>query len=199
MKRGLAGLTIFMFIIGILAAYLGLGIIGTGNRVSGTGGAFGNELSVLGGLWSALGAVLALLGILCFPMGLGFITMREWGRKNGVFVVFLISAVSLVAGFLVAYFDIMGSIVYFILTVLAIICGQFLRERKTLFELGTGAHKGMGPAPTYREVRHVRQKVIMRQSRDAPRIEHRPMVKCERCGTMNDYDRTHCKMCGREL
>ncbi len=198
MKRGLTGLTIFTFIIGILAIYLGLGIMNSGGDVSNTGGAFSNELSTLGGLWTALGAALALLGILSFPMGLGFATMKEWGRKNGVFIVFFIAGVCVIAGFLVAYLDFMASIIYFVVTVLALICGQSLREKKTLFELGTGTRK-LSASPTHRDVKRVEQNVVMRQSRDAPIVERKQMVKCARCNTVNDSDRTHCKMCAQEL
>ena len=199
MNRGLTGLTIFMLIIGIFAIYLGMGIVNAGEEVSGTGGALRDEMAALGGLWTIFGGVLAFLGILCFPMGLGFATMKEWGRKNGLVAVFLIAAISVIAGLIVAYLDFMESIIYFILTVLAIICGQLLREKKSLFELGYGTRKRSEPMPTYREVRHVEQKVIIRQSKDAPRVEHKPMVKCGRCGTMNDSNRAHCKMCAREL
>ena len=199
MKQGFAGLTIFMFIIGIFAIYLGLGIVNSGQDVSGTGGALGTELAALGGLWTIFGGVLAFFGILCFPMGLGFATMTEWGRKNGTFIVFLISAFSVIAGLLVAYLEFMDSIIYFVLTVLAIICGQLLREKKTLFELGYGTRKMSEPIPTYRETRHVDKKVVMRQSKYAPMVEHRPMVKCGRCGTMNEPDKAHCKMCANKL
>ncbi len=198
MKQGLTGLTIFMLIIGIFAIYLGLGIVNTGEDVSGTGGALGTELAALGGLWTIFGGVLAFLGILCIPMGLGFATMKEWGRKNGIFIVFLISALSVIAGLLVAYLEFMDSIIYFVLTVLALVCGQLLREKKTLFELGFATRK-KEIIPTYRETKHVQHNVVVRQSKDTPRVEHRPMVKCERCGTMNEPDKAHCKMCAKPL
>ncbi|MCK5024188.1 MAG: hypothetical protein KAR56_01065 [Thermoplasmata archaeon] len=199
MKRGLTGLTIFTFIIGIFAIYLGLGIMDVGDIVSGTGGAFGNELAALGGLWTSLGAVLTFLGILCFPMALGFATMKEWGRQNSVHAVFLIAGISVIAGFLVAYLDFMDSIIYFVLTVLALICGQLLREKKNLFEIGYGSRKRTEPIPTYREMKHVQHNVTIRQSKDTVKVQHKPMVKCGRCGTMNDSDRTHCKMCANKL
>ena len=126
MKRGLTGLTIFTIIIGIIAIYLGMGIVSMGDDVSGTGGAFSNELSALGGLWTALGAVLILLGVLSFPMALGFMGMKEWGRKNSLLIVFFIAGVCVVAGFIVAYLDFMESIIYFVVTVLALICGQMV-------------------------------------------------------------------------
>ena len=98
-----------------------------------------------------------------------------------------------------AYFDLMASIIYFVVTVLALVCGQMLREKKTLFELGAGTRKISQPAATYREVKRAQQKVVIRQSRDAPRVQHTAMVKCARCGTMNEADKTHCKMCANEL
>ena len=199
MKQGLTSITIFVFIIGIFAIYLGLGIMDFGGIVSGTGGAFGTELAALGGLWTTLGVVLTFLGILCFPMALGFATMKEWGRQNGVHAVFLIAGISVIAGFLVAYLDIMDSIIYFVLTVLAIICGQLLREKKNLFEIGFGTRKSSGPIPTHREVKHVQHNVVIRQSKYASKVEHRPMVKCRRCGTMNEPDKAHCKMCAKPL
>ncbi len=199
MKRELTGITIFIFIIGIFALYLGLGIVNSGQDVSGTGGALGDELGTLGGLWTVFGGTLAFFGILCFPMALGFATMKEWGRKNGTFIVFLISALSVIAGLLVAYLEFMDSIIYFVLTVLAIICGQLLREKKTLFELGYGTRKRSEPIPTYRETKHVEKKVVMRYSKDAAKVEHRPMVKCGRCGTMNEPDKIHCKMCANKI
>lgn len=170
-----------------------------GEDVSGTGGALGDELAALGGLWTIFGAILAFLGILCFPLGLGFATFKEWGRKNGVFIVFLISAFSVIAGLIVAYLEFMDSIIYFVLTVLAIICGQLLREKKSLFEIGYGTRKRSEPMPTHREVKYVQHNVVIRQSKDAPRVEHRPMVKCGRCGTMNEPDKEHCKMCANKL
>jgi len=198
MKRGLAGLLVFVLIVGVFAIYLGMEIVSIGDEVSDTGGAFGNEMAALGGLWTVMGMVLAFLGILCFPLGLGIGMLKEWGRKNGVYTVFFIAAICVVAGMLIAYFDIMESIIYFVLTVLAIICGQMLREKKTLFELGAGSRR-MEAAPTYREVRHVQQKVVIRESKGAVITEKAPPVKCSRCGTVNESDRTHCKMCAREL
>ena len=195
MNRGLTGLTIFIIIIGILALYLGMGIVNTGDDVS----IVGDEMGTLSGLWTIFGGVLAFLGILCFPMGIGFATMKEWGRKNGTVAVFLIAAISVIAGFIVAYLDFMESIIYFVLTVLALICGQLLREKKSLFELGYGTRKSSEPMPTYREVRHVEQKVVIRQSKDAIKVEHKPMVKCARCGTRNEPDKIHCKMCAKPL
>ena len=207
MNRSLSGTAVLIFTIGILAIYLGMGIMDAGNDVSNTGGAFGNEMAAIGGMWTSLGAVLTLLGILSFPAALGFLGLKEWGRKNGVVIVFLISALSIVAGFITIYFDFMSCIIYFILTVLALICGQLLREKKDLFELGSGTIKRTEPTPTYREVRHVKHNVIIRQSKESAlrqgsdhgRIQHGPMVKCSRCGTMNDADRTHCKMCANKL
>lgn len=199
MKQGLTGITIFMFIIGIIAIYLGLGIVNTGEDVTDIGGAFGNEMAALGGLWTTLGVVLTFLGILCFPLGLGFGMFKEWGRQNGVHGVFLIAAISVIAGLLVAYLDFMGSIIYFVLTVLALICGQMLREKKILFEIGFGTRKRTEYIPTHREVRHVEHNVVIRQSKDAQKVEHRPMVKCGRCGTMNEADKGHCKMCAKPL
>ena len=195
MKQGLTGITIFMFIIGIFAIYLGMGIMNAGDDVL----ILGDELGALGGLWTIFGGVLAFLGILCFPMGLGFATMKEWGRKNGLVVVFLIAAICVIAGLLVAYLELMDSIIYFILTVLALICGQLLREKKTLFELGFATRKRTEPIPTYRETKHVEKKVVMRYSKDAANVQHKPMVKCERCGTMNESDKAHCKMCAKPL
>ena len=199
MKQGLTGITIFMFIIGIFAIYLGLGIVNAGEDVTDIGGAFGNEMAALGGLWTTLGVVLTFLGILCFPLGLGFVTMKEWGRQNGVHASFLIAAISVIAGFLVAYLDFIGSIIYFVLTVLAIICGQMLREKKSLFELGYATRKRTEAIPTHREIKHVQHNVTIRQSKDAPRVEHKPMIKCARCGTMNEPDKAHCKMCAKPL
>lgn len=198
MNRGPVGLTVFTFIIGSFAIYLGLGIMNVGGNVSDIGGAFGTELAALGGLWTALGAVLVLLGILSFPMGLGIAALKEWGRKNGVYVVFFIAGVCVVAGFMVAYFDLMASIIYFVLTVLALICGQMLREKKTLFEFGGGTRRSSEPASTYREVRQAQEKVLIRQS-DAARVQHKSMVKCTRCGTVNEADKSHCKMCANKL
>ena len=43
MNRGPVGLTIFTFIIGIIAIYLGMGIMNVGDNVSDLGGAFGNN------------------------------------------------------------------------------------------------------------------------------------------------------------
>ncbi|MBA3045391.1 MAG: hypothetical protein KKH41_01090 [Candidatus Thermoplasmatota archaeon] len=199
MKRELLNLTVFIFIIGIFAIYLGLGIVTTGQDFSDTGGAFGSEMSVLGGFWSLLGMVLTFLGILCFPMGLGVAAVREWGRKNGAVIIFLISALCLMAGLIVAYFDIMESIIYFVLTVLAIICMQLLREIRTLFELGTGSRKRYEAAPTYREIEHIQKKKAIRYAKDAPRYEKTQTVKCRRCGTVNVQSKTHCMMCGKEL
>ena len=44
MKQGLTGLTIFTVIIGILAIYLGLGIMNAMGDVSNTGGAFSDTV-----------------------------------------------------------------------------------------------------------------------------------------------------------
>jgi len=199
MKRGLTGLTIFTFIIGIFAIYLGLGIMNMGDDVSGTGGDFGSELAALGGLWFVLGAVLAFLGILAFPIGIGFATFKEWGRKNAVYIVFFIAGLCVVAGFIVAYLEFMESIVYFVLTGLALLCGQMLREKRTLFEIGYGTRKRSEPIPTHGEVRHVEKNVVMRYSKDSSRAQQKPMVKCGRCGTMNEPDKGSCKMCARPL
>ena len=198
MKRGLAGLVVFTMLIGVFALYLGMEIVSIGDEVSDTGGAVGNEMAALGGLWTAMGMVLAFLGILCFPLGLGIGMLKEWGRKNGVYMAFFIAAICVVAGMLIAYFDIMESIIYFVLTVLALICGQMLRERRNLYELGADSRR-MDAAPTFREVRHVEKKVVIRQSKDAVPMETAPPIKCSRCGTVNESNRERCKMCANTL
>ena len=198
MKRGPTGLTIFIFTIGIFAIYLGLGIMNMGDDVSDTGGTFGAEMAALGGLWTVLGMVLAILGVLIFPMGLGIVMVKEWGRKNGILIAFFIAGLCVIAGFIIAYYEFMESIIYFVLTGLALVCGQLLREQKAFFEMGTRTRR-YESIPTHGEVRHAQHNVVMRYSADAQKVEHKPMVKCGRCGTMNEPDKESCKMCARPL
>ncbi len=198
MKRGIAGPMVLCIIVGISSIYLGFQIISIGDEVSQSGGMFQDTLDVLGGLWSIMGMVLVLLGVLCFPLGLGFSMMKEWGRKNGVYISFFIAAICTIAGFLVAYASLYDSIIYFVITVMAIILGQLFRERRGDFEQGSARRKRES-MPTYREVRHVEKRVIMHRPSRVTDNTSRNMQKCQRCSTVNDPDRTHCKMCGKPL
>jgi rubrerythrin len=103
------------------------------------------------------------------------------------------------AGLIVAYLDLMASAIYFVLTVLALICMQLLREKRDLFQMGTGSRGGYEAALTYREVKHVQKRKAMRYAKGAPSVEKTRTVKCQRCGSVNVGSKTHCMMCGKEL
>lgn len=198
MRRDLLNLAIFTFIIGIFAIYLGMEIAIAEQVFSDEGGDYESIMEVMGSFWSILGMVLAFLGLLCFPLGAGVAALKEWGRKNGIVILFLISGLATIAGLITAYRNLMDALIYFALVVLALICMQSLREKRTLFELGTGSMGNYEGATDYRETDAPVNKAI-RYRMPASHYEKTRTVKCSRCSSVNAGNRTHCIMCGKEL
>jgi uncharacterized membrane protein YhaH (DUF805 family) len=198
MRRDLLNLAIFTFVIGIFAIYLGMEISTAEQVFSDEGGDYESIMEVMGSFWSILGMVLAFLGLLCFPLGAGVAALKDWGRKNGIVILFLISGLATIAGLITAYRNLMDAIIYFALLVLALICMQLLREKRALFELGTGSRGDYEGATDYKEVDAPASKAVRYRMPASPHEKTRT-VKCSRCGSVNVGDKTHCMMCGKEL
>ncbi len=193
---GVFGVTAIGLFLGGYLIYSGANTAIAGMELASTGGEFEDVLATLGGFWRVFGLLYLFLGVLCIVVSFGIISMKEWGRRNGVFIHSTIAALSLIMGMIVGFFDPIASLPSFAVVAVSGVCAIYLRKStvKASYEF-----QGHGkPEATGRHVDVYSPNVIVRHG--AVRSESKPskILKCPQCDTVN-MNVQFCKKCGTEL
>jgi len=186
------------FALGCYLIYSGGITAASGLEIASTGGEFDDILATLGGFWQVFGLVLILMGVLCFIVGAGLLTMKEWGRKNGFLVHIIIASLSLIMGMIVGFFDIPAALPSFAVVAVSGVCAIHLWRPVTKYAF---EFQGGGPTPRREAVEVYSPNVIIRHKAVRPAAARIPsnMRKCRNCDTVNPAKQDFCRICGTEL
>jgi hypothetical protein len=193
---GVVGVTAISLFLGGYLIYSGANTAMSGMELASTGGEFGVELATLGGFWRVFGILYLFLGVLCIIVSFGIISLKEWGRRNGVFIHSIIAALSIIMGMIVGFFDPIVSLPSFAVLAVSGVCAIYLRKSsvKSFYEF-QGYERPDIPA---RHVEVYSPTVIVREG--ALERESKPsnILRCGQCDTVN-MNVQFCKKCGTEL
>ncbi len=213
LPRGAALASIVSFVLGGYMIYSGLGMADTGLALASSGENYSDIFQAFGGMWKLLGWLYALFGVLCFPIAIGLIMVKEWARKSGFTLFLAITIMSFLIGVILVYYSPLDGILMLVVASIWAVMTLKLRSgaMKAAYEFrGQGKRYDSGSGADYRDVymatreekmeKRYAKKVNMRGPARQEEPDPAPKArKCPRCNTMNMGEQQFCKMCGREM
>jgi hypothetical protein len=185
--------------IGLFLIYTGYTTAVTGLELASEGGEYEDVYSVMGGFWEILGGIYMFIGVLCFPVTLGLLGMKDWARKNGTVMHAVIATLSIIMAVIVGYYYLWEAIPYFVIVALAGICMVSLSRRvtKNAFEFHSDRKRSdllLYDGPTSDVYR---PQVVVRHK--AGPVKRTGTRVCAKCNTVNMRPQENCRVCGTRL
>ena len=115
LPRGVKWAAVITFLVGIYLVHSGYTAMNTGYVISIAEGKYSSIFAVFGTLWEFFGWVYMFLGLLCFVIGAGLLFVKEWARRNGVYIFWVIAILSFYHGIVLGFYDIADGIPSFIM------------------------------------------------------------------------------------
>ncbi|MCK4265820.1 MAG: hypothetical protein KAX31_00965 [Thermoplasmata archaeon] len=193
------GVAVMTIVVGLFLIYTGYNTALAGSAMASGGSEYEDVFSVMGGFWKVLGLVYLFIGLLCFPVAVGLLGMKDWARKNGAVMHAVIATLSMVMGMIVGFYYLWESIPFFIMVALSGICMVSLSRRvtKNVFEFH-GEGRSTHPILYDGSIREVyRPKVVVRHQTGP--VKRAGTMVCPNCSTVNMKPQENCRVCGTRL
>ena len=129
LPRGVKWAAVFTFLIGFYLIYSGSDAVNAGYAISITEGKFSSVFSIFGTLWEFFGWLYMFMGILCFVTGTGLLFAKEWARRNGVYMFWVIAIMSFYHGIVLGFYDLMDGILPFSMLGICVVMALKLRSQ----------------------------------------------------------------------
>jgi len=115
LPRGVKWAAVITFLIGVYLIYSGSDAVNAGYVISTAEGKYASIFAIFGTLWEFFGWLYMFLGLLCFVIGAGLLFVKEWARRNGVYMFWVIAIMSFYHGVVLGFYDMADGILPFIM------------------------------------------------------------------------------------
>ncbi len=112
---GIIWATVITFLVGIYIIYSGSNAVNAGYVISTAEGKYASIFAIFGTLWEFFGWLYMFLGLLCFVIGAGLLSLKEWARRNGVYMFWVIAILSFYHGVVLGFNDMTDGILPFMM------------------------------------------------------------------------------------
>ena len=129
LPRGVKWAAVITFIVGIYLIYSGANAVNTGYDISTAEGEYSSILATFGTLWEFFGWFYIFLGLLCFVTGAGLLLLKEWARRNGVYLFWVIAVMSFYHGVVLGIYDPVDGILPFMMLGISVAMAVKLRSQ----------------------------------------------------------------------